>query len=228
MATTDYLQKFREAQRYREAQRFLDIIAASALFEDIVQLLSLGQDNYITPLDFDWLGYRLRVNIFDLKQRKRRYNWYQRRRCSLVQCIGGCSGVIDIQSVHALTPGHSPVLIDLVGYLRGLADPETVSSASYEDFCVKVLLHNPQVLVRDLEGSRARYLLRFKVVTRIPRPGVTDLDKLDCLPPPAPAMPSEEYSVNAIGKVSAISSSKQQPVPAGLDELLHRRGTEDA
>jgi hypothetical protein len=65
-------------------------------------------------------------------------------------------------------------------------------------------------------------------VTLIPSPEVLDLEKLDCLPPPAPAVPSEEYSVNAIGKVSAISSSKQQPLPAALDEFLHRRGTEDA
>jgi hypothetical protein len=83
------------------------------------------------------------------------------------------------------------------------------------------------VLVRDSEDSRARYLLEFRAVTRIPSPEVPNLEKLDCLPPPVPAMPSEEYSVNAIGKVYAISSSKQQPLPAGSDELLHRRGTED-
>jgi hypothetical protein len=83
------------------------------------------------------------------------------------------------------------------------------------------------VLVRDSEDSRAKYLLYFTAVTRIPNPEVPNLEKLDCFPPPTPAVPSEEYSVNAIGKVSAISSSKQQPLPAALGELLHRRGTED-
>jgi hypothetical protein len=72
------------------------------------------------------------------------------------------------------------------------------------------------------------YSLDFTAVTRIPSPEVPNLEKLDCFPPPTPALPSEEYSVNAVGKISAISSSKQQPLLAGLDELLHRRGTEDA
>jgi hypothetical protein len=72
------------------------------------------------------------------------------------------------------------------------------------------------------------YLLDFTAVTRIPSPEVPDLEKLDCLPPPAPAVPSEEYFANAIGKGSAISSSKQQPLPAALDELFRRCGMEDA
>jgi hypothetical protein len=46
-------------------------------------------------------------------------------------------------------------------------------------------------------------------------------------PPPTATPPSEGDSVNAIGKYSAISSSKQQPLLAALDELLYRRSTED-
>lgn len=45
------------------------------------------------------------------------------------------------------------------------------------------------------------------------------------LHPPTPSL--EEPSVELIGTLSAISSSKQHPVAAALDELIYRGGTED-
>lgn len=223
MATTDYLQRIRATQRYQ------DIIAVHALFEAIQRVI-LEPGFFWVPLD--WLKYRLCVDIFDLTQREwcTRNVWYQKGRVPLVQFMGDRDGVINIKSVHGITPGQSPgrsILIDLVRCLRRLADFKNVFSLPYQER-VKYLGREPQVLVRDSEDSGARYLVKFTAVTRMPSPEVPYLEKLDCLSPPAPAAPSEEYSVNAIGKVSAISSSKQQPLPAVLDELFHRRGTEDA
>lgn len=222
MATTDYLQRIRATQRYQ------DIIAVHALFK-VIQRVTLGRR--CDSIRLDWPKYRLHVNIFDLTQREWRTEivWYPKRWVPLVQCLGDHLGVINIKSVHAITPGQSPdrsILIDLVRRLRCIVVLENDFSVPYREL-VKCLWRNPLVLVRE-EDSGARYLLDFTSVTRIPSPEVPDLEKLDCFPPPATAVPSEEYLVNAIGKVSAISSSKQQPLPAALDELFHRRGTEDA
>lgn len=210
MATTDYLQRIRATQRYQ------DLIAAHALLE-LIQRVTLGRR--CCSIRLDWLKYRLSVDIFDLT----RWRWGTKS----VQVLGDRDGVINIKSVHAITPGQRSLLIDLVRCLRRLADFKNVFSLPYQER-VKYLGRNPRVLVRDSEDSGARYLVEFTAVTRIPSPEVPYLEKLDCLSPPAPAAPSEEYSINAIGKVSAISSSKQQPLPAVLDELLYRRSTKDA
>jgi hypothetical protein len=128
MATTDYLQRIRATQRYQ------DIIAVHALFE-VIQRVTLGRRCYCTRLD--WLKYRLRVNIFDLTQQMwhTQSYWGQKRWVSLVQFMGDRDGVINITSVHAITPGQSPdrsILIDLVRCLRRLADFEDVSSVPYQ------------------------------------------------------------------------------------------------
>ena len=114
MATTDYLQRIRATQRYQ------DIIAVHALFE-VIQRVTLGRR--CDGIRLDWLKYRLHVNIFDLTQREWRTKnvWYPKRWVPLVQCLGDRYGVINIKSVHAITPGQSPdrsILIDLVRCLR--------------------------------------------------------------------------------------------------------------
>jgi hypothetical protein len=127
MATTDYLQRIRATQRYQ------DIIAVHALFE-VIQRVTLGRR--CDSIRLNWLKYRLHVNIFVLTPREWRtkYVWYQKRWVPLVQCLGGHFGVINIKSVHAITPGQSrnrSILIDLVRCLRRLADFETVFSVPY-------------------------------------------------------------------------------------------------
>ena len=67
----------------------------------------------------------------------------------------------------------------------------------------------------------------FRYDEPIPEPIIPDQDKHDYFPPPTTVPPFEDYPVKAIGKLCAISSSKQQPLPAALDELLYRCGTED-
>ncbi|KAN0119469.1 T-complex protein 11 domain containing protein [Hyaloscypha variabilis] len=63
---------------------------------------------------------------------------------------------------------------------------------------------------------------RANTGARLPR-----AESQDGPPPPTATPPFEEYFVIAIGKLSAISSSEQQPLAAALDELGHRQGTED-
>jgi hypothetical protein len=128
MATTDYLQRIRATQRYQ------DIIAVHALLEAIQRVIP-GPPYFWVPLD--WLKYRLRVNIFDLTQQKWRTArvWYQNRWVSFAQTVEDRDGVINIKSVHAITPGQSPnrsILIDLVRCLRRLADFESVFSVPFQ------------------------------------------------------------------------------------------------
>jgi hypothetical protein len=128
MATTDYLQRIRATQRYQ------DIIAVHALFEAIQRVI-LEPAFFWVPLD--WLKYRLCVDIFDLTQREwcTRNVWYQKGWVPLVQFMGDRDGVINIKSVHAITPGQSPdrsILIDLVRCLRRLADFKNVFSLPYQ------------------------------------------------------------------------------------------------
>jgi hypothetical protein len=56
---------------------------------------------------------------------------------------------------------------------------------------------------------------------------IPDFDRPDGLQPLAPAPPCEAHPFNAIGKLSVTSSSKQQSLPAVLDELLYRHSMED-
>jgi hypothetical protein len=124
MAMTDYLQRIRATQRYQ------DIIAVHALFE-VIQRATLGWRSY--GIHLDWLKYRLRVNILDLTQRMwRTKNFWG---VPLVQSMGDRDGVINIKSVHAITPGQSPdrsLLIDLVRCLQRLADFKNVFSLPYQ------------------------------------------------------------------------------------------------
>jgi hypothetical protein len=129
MATTDYLQRIQATQRYQ------DIIAVHALFE-VIQRAILGQLIYSVPLD--WLEYRLHVNIFDLTRLTwaTKMAWHQYG-CPLffTRIMGDRPGVINIKSVHAITPGQSPdrsILIDLVRCLRRLAAFETVYSVPHQ------------------------------------------------------------------------------------------------
>jgi hypothetical protein len=129
IATTDYLQRIRATQRYQ------DIIAVHALFE-VIQKMPLGCHYYSAPFG-DWLKYRLRVNILYLTQREwgTEKVWYEKRWVRLVQSMGDRHGVINIKSVHAITPGQSPdrsILIDLVRCLRRLADFENVFCVPYQ------------------------------------------------------------------------------------------------
>jgi hypothetical protein len=128
MATTDYLQRIQATQRYQ------DIIAVHALFE-VIQRVTPWRRGYNIRLD--WLKYRLYVNIFDLTQRRWRKKtvWYQKGCVPLVQNMGDRYGVININSVHPITPGQSPdrsILIDLVRCLRRLADFKNVFQVPYQ------------------------------------------------------------------------------------------------
>jgi hypothetical protein len=128
MATTDYLQRIRATQRYQ------DIIAVHALFEAIQRAI-LGRRCGYVPMD--WLKYRLSAYSFNLTDQTWRTEkrWYQNRLAPLVQYIGDRFGVINIKSIHAITPGQSPdrsILIDLVRCLRRLAAFETVYSVPHQ------------------------------------------------------------------------------------------------
>ncbi len=83
------------------------------------------------------------------------------------------------------------------------------------------------VLTRTSEHSRPNFAVEIGKLERITTTAVPVLDKDDYVPHPAPDSSSEEYPFIATGKLSAISSSKQQPLPAVLDELIYPRGTED-
>ena len=115
MATTDYLQRIRATQRYQ------DLIAAHALLE-LIQRVTLGRR--CCSIRLDWLKYRLSVDIFDLT----RWRWGTKS----VQVLGDRDGVINIKSVHAITPGQRSLLIDLVRCLRRLADFKNVFSLPYQ------------------------------------------------------------------------------------------------
>lgn len=54
-----------------------------------------------------------------------------------------------------------------------------------------------------------------------------DVPEDDYCPPPTDAPFFEERSIKDIGKLLAVSSSKQQLLHAVLDEMPHCRGTED-
>lgn len=128
MATTGYLQRIRATQRYQ------DIIAVHALFEAIQRAI-LGRRCGYVPMD--WLKYRLSAYSFNLTDQTWRTEkrWYQNRLAPLVQYIGDRFGVINIKSIHAITPGQSPdrsILIDLVRCLRRLAAFETVYSVPHQ------------------------------------------------------------------------------------------------
>jgi len=128
MATTDYLQRIRATQRYQ------DIIAVHALFEAIQRAIPRRRYGCVSV---DWLKYRLSTYSFDMTDQtwgteKRRY---QNRYDPYVQYMGDRFGVINIKSIHAITPGQSPdrsILIDLVRCLRRLAAFETVYSVPHE------------------------------------------------------------------------------------------------
>jgi hypothetical protein len=128
IATTDYLQRIQATQRYQ------DIIAVHALFK-VIQRAILRPRYYCVPLD--WLKYRLHVNIFDLTRWTWATSmlWQQNEWPSQVQCMGDRFGVMNIKSVHAITPGQAPdrsILIDLVRCLRRLADFENSFSVPYQ------------------------------------------------------------------------------------------------
>jgi hypothetical protein len=84
-----------------------------------------------------------------------------------------------------------------------------------------------EILIRDLKSSRAKYYLGFVAIKQIYPAKIPDLNRLDNFPRCTPALLSEEYYANAIGKLCAVPSSKQQAFPAALHELNRRRGTED-
>jgi hypothetical protein len=64
-------------------------------------------------------------------------------------------------------------------------------------------------------------------VERLPRPKDQDAQEDDYFAPPPHTQSSEDDFIKDIGKFSAISSSKQQPLSAVLDELHYRCSTED-
>jgi hypothetical protein len=74
---------------------------------------------------------------------------------------------------------------------------------------------------------RPRFLVKLGFVERIPHTEAEDVYRYEYCPPPTNAPPFEEHFIKDIGESFAISSSKQQPLLAVLDELHYRCGTED-
>jgi hypothetical protein len=81
-------------------------------------------------------------------------------------------------------------------------------------------------LLRDSKSSKPNYVVDVWSIKRIHHTEAEDVYTDNCLPPPN-APPFEENSIKHIGKFSAISSSKQQPLSVVLDELHYRCSTED-
>ena len=133
MATTDYLQKFRETQFYR------DIIAVDALFNAIIhacQTFEKVRAWDVKFIDVDWLDYRLGLCVFDLAQREH----------STMEWMKLNYGVITANCVHAITPLHSsdrPTLIRLVRRLRNAANHDSRDLSSV----VRMILTSGSFLV---------------------------------------------------------------------------------
>jgi hypothetical protein len=86
---------------------------------------------------------------------------------------------------------------------------------------------NLTILTRTSELLKLNFAVEIWKLERITTTALPLPNQDDYILHPAPDLSSEEYPFIATGKLSAISSSKQQPLPAVLDGLSYRRGTED-
>jgi hypothetical protein len=215
MATTDFLQRIRTSERYQNIAR------VDALFKAIThatEVLSAEPDYTVEWFHVDLFNHRLHLAVFDLV----RGMWIP----AVVESMEGRISILTVESVQStITPRHprdTPVLFGMIDCLRRYVDQ---MGPSWNTWTRRDL--DPKILLRDSKESRSRFLVNLRGVDRIPPTEVEDIHEHDHCPPPTNSPLFEEHFIKDIGKSSAISSSKQQPLLAVLDELYYRCSTED-